>query len=113
MAIYMVKAGRRFGGDNQYGPGDKVELSPQEAAGFLDKLSGPLAEEVAEPDAGGGTNPPAGDLSWGDLAAKTVTALEAAGMTPATAKAASDDDLLAIEGIGPAALVAIRGAFAS
>ena len=105
MATYMVKAGRRFGAENQYGPGDKVELSPQEAAGFLDKLSGPLAEEVAEPDAG--------DLSWGDLAAKTVAALEAAGMTPATAKAASDDDLLAIEGIGPAALVAIRGAFAS
>lgn len=112
MAIYMVKAGRRFGIENQHGPGDKVELSPQEAAGFLDKLSGPLAEEVALRQAQGADGEPV-EPSWGDLAAKTVAALEAAGMTPATAKAASDDDLLAIEGIGPAALVAIRGAFAS
>lgn len=35
---YRVKAGRMHGAFNQYGPGDIVELTEDEAGGFLDKL---------------------------------------------------------------------------
>lgn len=38
MALYKVRPGRRHGKDNEYGPGDVVEMTEQEAAGFLDKL---------------------------------------------------------------------------
>ncbi len=35
---YRVRPGYRHGTQNQYGPGDVVELTEVEAAGFLDKL---------------------------------------------------------------------------
>ena len=35
---YRVRAGVRFGKLKQYGPGDVVEMTAEEAAGFLDKL---------------------------------------------------------------------------
>lgn len=38
MPKYRVKTGFRHGNLNQYGPGDVVELTEEEAAGFLDKL---------------------------------------------------------------------------
>lgn len=43
---YRVRPGYRHGAQKQYGPGDVVELTEQEAAGFLDKLE-PLAETAA------------------------------------------------------------------
>ena len=46
MAIYRVKEGRRFGAGKQYGPGDLVELSEDEAAAF-----GDLVDPVSEADA--------------------------------------------------------------
>lgn len=46
MAIYRVKVDRRFGAGKQYGPGDLVELSEDEAAAFVD-----LVEPVSEADA--------------------------------------------------------------
>lgn len=46
MAIYRVKVDRRFGAGKQYGPGDLVELSEDEAAAF-----GDLVEPVDEADA--------------------------------------------------------------
>ena len=97
MAEYRVRSGMAFGASNQYGPGDKVFLSPEEAAGFLDKL------EAVEP--GGEDASP-----WGDLAANVVKALEAAGLAPDAVLAMDDDALLAVKGIGPATLGAIRAA---
>lgn len=38
MPTYRVKPGYRHGARKQHGPGDTVELSAAEAAGFLDKL---------------------------------------------------------------------------
>lgn len=45
MPSYRVRPGVRFGAAKQHGPGDVVELSEEEAKGFLDKL-----ELVREPD---------------------------------------------------------------
>lgn len=36
--LYRVRPGFRHGKDKQFGPGDTVELTAEEAAGFLDKL---------------------------------------------------------------------------
>jgi len=47
---YRVKPGFRHGAEKQYGPGDIVELSEEEAVGFLDKLE-PVQEEPEEPAA--------------------------------------------------------------
>jgi len=38
MAKYRVKPGFRHGAGKRFGPGEIVELSPQDAEGFLDKL---------------------------------------------------------------------------
>jgi hypothetical protein len=38
MAKYRVKPRVAYGPRNEYKPGDIVELTPEEAAGFLDKL---------------------------------------------------------------------------
>ena len=46
MPAYRVKPGYRFGVNNRYGPGDVIELTKQEAAGFSDKL------ELVESSAG-------------------------------------------------------------
>lgn len=61
--FYRVKDGVRHGADNQYGPGDIVELRPEEASGLLDKLE--LVEGGQEPtepptetDETGPTEPP-------------------------------------------------------
>lgn len=98
MAEYLVRPGMSFGASAQYGPGDKFFLSPEEAQGFLDKL-----ELVADGEDGQ-------DSPWGTLGATVVKALEAAGLTPDGVRAMGDEDLLAVKGVGPAALVAIRAA---
>lgn len=61
--FYRVKDGVRHGANNQYGPGDIVELTPEEANGLLDKLE--LVEGGQEPteppsetDEAGPTEPP-------------------------------------------------------
>lgn len=46
---YRVKPGFRHGRDNEYGPGDTVELTEREASGFLDKLE--LVEGAPKPAA--------------------------------------------------------------
>lgn len=48
---YTVKPGRKFGKNKEFKPGDVVELTPEEAAGFLDKLT-PVADPVAVEDPG-------------------------------------------------------------
>jgi hypothetical protein len=69
MAKYRVKPGCHHGswiaeGVHQYGPGDIVELDPEAAAGFLDKL-----ELVEEPPA-----LPAPDAARADAARKDAAA---------------------------------------
>lgn len=116
MATYRVKPGYRHGKDGQYGPGDNIELSVEEAAGFLDKL------ELVEASAGSATGNEQGQQPlpddklnsiepWRGLDAKVVLLLEAATITPAMMTSMSDDELLAVAGIGPASLTKIRAAF--
>ncbi len=56
MARWKVRPGCRFGARNQYGPGDQVDLTMNEAAGFADKLEPVVAhdeiadKELAAPD---------------------------------------------------------------
>lgn len=53
---YRVRAGFRHGARREFGPGDVLELTEQEAAGFLDKLEpvddddAPAAPEIVAPD---------------------------------------------------------------
>lgn len=116
MVTFRVKPGYRFGQNNQYGPGDNIELSVEEASGFLDKL-----ELVAEPaeatdDDPASTGSAGGDdlntiEPWRGLDAKVVLALEAGGVTPAMVPTLGDDELLSVAGIGAASLAKIRAAF--
>lgn len=115
MPIYQVRPGMRFGANNQYSSGDKVKLSVEEAAGFLDKLE--LVEEAETTGEPGndGNQPGADDLGqivpWNGLDPKLVVMLEEAGITEAMVPTMTDDELTAIDGIGPKALEKIRSAF--
>ena len=108
MALWRVRPGYSFGAENQHGPGDLVKLSVAEAAGFADKLEpAPDAELPATPDG----DLPAPWLDFGDLAKhlNMIRLLIANGYaTPQAVQAASDEKLLAIKGIGPKALGALR-----
>ena len=46
---YRVKPGQTFGVRSDYGPGDMVQLTEREAAGFLDKLELVDAASVEQP----------------------------------------------------------------
>jgi hypothetical protein len=83
-------------------------LALQEAAGLKEAIP-PVWERVATTSA---TNEPvaAVKVEWGDLDHLTVAVLEGAGFTPATTKAAADDALLAISGVGASRLNKIREA---
>lgn len=118
MATYRVRPGFRFGGFNQLGPGALVELSEFEAGGFLDKLepadSSPTTAEpitISGSAVVGGDALPADWLDFGDLSKhmNVVRLLVANGYdTPASVQMASDEELIAIKGIGPKALGALR-----
>lgn len=115
MPIYQVRPGMRFGASNQYSSGDKVKLSPEEAAGFLDKLE--LVEETkATDDSGSNDNQPGSDdlaqiVPWNGLDPKLVALLEEAGVTEEMVPTITDEELTSIDGIGPKALEKIRSAF--
>lgn len=47
MPKYVVRPGNRFGAENQYGPGDVVELTEREYRGLEDKLVPVLAASPA------------------------------------------------------------------
>lgn len=49
MTAYRVKPGFTFGAQSQHKPGDVVELTKEEAAGFLDKLE-IVESSVSKPD---------------------------------------------------------------
>lgn len=162
MPTYRVKPGHRFGVGKAKGPGDLVELTTAEAAGFLDKLElvevtkdepkpGDLAVvggEAGTPAGAPGIGAPADKPSTpgGDGAAPvanpahasvlaprddenqapaldlpTLWATQAPGLNPrvvevmlkhqlapAVVAGMSDDALLALDGIGPSTLRALR-----
>lgn len=123
MSLYRVRPGFTFGAFNQHGPGALVELSEFEAGGFLDKLepagSGPPTVEPVTISGsavvGGDALPPIW-LDFGDLSKhmNMVRLLIVNGYgTPAAVQMASDDELLAIKGIGPKALGALRAVLGS
>lgn len=118
---YKVKPGFRFGNRKQYGEGDIVHLSEQEAAGFLDKLEpvpdaptmlivnpapfpAPAPAPILVPDAWA-------HIDFGDLSKSLhmISLLVEAGFTtPDHVRGANDDELLAIKGIGGKSLAVLR-----
>jgi DNA-directed RNA polymerase alpha subunit len=110
MPTYQVKAGYHFGSHRQLRAGDVVELEEEEALAFLDKLE--LATETGGRELV--TSAPdqfateADDLPEGfPLREKLI----AAGFFTLTAVlVASDEELLAVKGIGAASLKEIREA---
>lgn len=122
MALWRVRPGFTFGAFNQHGPGALVELSEFEAGGFLDKLepadSSPPPDEpmTISGSAVVGGKLPVDWFDFGDLSKhmNMVGLLVANGYdTPASVQMASDDELLAIKGIGPKALSALRAVLGS
>lgn len=65
---YRVKPGRMHGAFNQHGPGSIVELTEDEAGGFLDKLELVRDDDVSE-------NPAYGE-AFAHLNSLTVTQLK-------------------------------------
>ena len=122
MATWRVRPGFTFGAFNQFGPGALVELSEFEAGGFLDKLEPVTPAPVAEPVTISGSAVVGGDalppiwLDFGDLSRhmNMVRILIANGYdTPTAVQMASDEELIAIKGIGPKALGALRAVLGS
>lgn len=98
---YVVRPGFTHGANEQYGPGDIVELTVQEYRGFEDKLA-----PIEEVDL---VNPVQPTPSALKLSAAERKALAAAGLdTDEKITAASDEELLAIDGIGPKSVDKIR-----
>lgn len=61
MPRYRVRPGKRHGAFKQYGPGDIVEMSEQEAHGFRDKLERVVEDEVTGEIPQSPVPPPAND----------------------------------------------------
>lgn len=110
MPTYRVKPGYRHGISRVYGPGDAVELTEVEAAGFLDKLE--LVEGLAvSPGKLRNEIEPTPLASLDGLDRDILDILADADITTVEKVMALDDEvLLAIHNIGPARLKAIREA---
>jgi len=108
MAQYRVKPGVRFGASDQHAPGDIVDLSEQEAAGFADKLA--LVREPATPPRLPEALTPISEAQGSLPPAIEAALLEAGLATVEQVRATSDAGLLALPGIGRAALKKIREA---
>lgn len=96
---YIVRPGRHFGKAWEYGPGDKVLLTQREAAPLIGRVIDEI-EVIPEPEVGGFT----------ELPDRVVLALASAGIDAADLPDMSDDEIVAIDGIGPSMLVKIREA---
>jgi hypothetical protein len=107
----MVKPGQRFGAFNQYAPGDIVEMSETEAAGFADKLAPAPAAPAAQPAPVEQPAPPELIAALDGLPEGALEALLAGGfVTVNQVRHAPDAALLALPGIGRATLRKIREA---
>lgn len=102
MPQYKVKPDVRHGVAGRYGPGDIIELAERDAAPFSDKL------ELDDPEA-------ELEVELSPLArfrifdARILKLLEGAGLeTLSDVADATDDELLAIDGIGQLTLARIR-----
>ena len=109
MRQYTVRPGYTFGNRGQYQPGDVVEMAEAEAAGFLDKLE--LVQMIEE-------GPMFGvEGQMATLKDSILSKLVDAGfLMDGMILSATDEELLAIDGIGEAALGTIRevvGAYAT
>lgn len=116
LKVYRVRDGFRFGMRKQYAPGDTLTLTEAEAAGFLDKLEA-IANAMDEaPGESAMQAAPLPDLPADWLAFEELgkhlhmvrLLVENGYATPDAVRMASDDDLLAIKGIGRKALSALR-----
>lgn len=125
---YRVKPGYRHGMNNEYGPGDIVELTDHEAAPLYFKLEAIRGEPAAmaalrqaqDTTQVGASEEPARQ-SWPEASGETdlerllgedlAAKLAAAGIdTLAEVRAASDKELEQIPGVGRATLKTIREA---
>lgn len=136
MPTYRVKPGHRFGVGKAKGPGDLVTMTTVEAGGFLDKLevvedepesavltvvggvvgdtSGTSPAPTPNDDSDADDTVPALDLSalWGaqapGLNPRVVEVMLKHQLAPAVVAGMSDEALLALDGIGPSTLRALR-----
>lgn len=107
MPTYRVKPGYKHGATNQYEPGDTVEMTEEEAAGFLDKL------ELVSGGKGKTAEKKAVRLDSLGLDTETLTALDTAGFVYVTDLPEKDSELETVKGITPSRLKAIRKATAA
>ena len=117
MADYVVRPGFRFGAMDQYGPGDIVQLTHEEATSFADKLevvaksTEVVAAQMEVTGEDEGLPGAWGDVSFDELSKHMamIRLLIAAGYdSPDSVRLASDADLLAVKGIGKRSLGALR-----
>ena len=105
--LYRVRPGRLFGARKDIVEGDAIELTEAEASPFLDKLERVEADDEPRTDERASDGP-----LFHSLSSKHLIALQEAGFfTDELIQEASDDELLAVDGIGPAALTQIRGLY--
>jgi hypothetical protein len=113
LKVYQVRDGFRFGMRKQYAPGDTLTLTEGEAAGFLDKLEAiaNAMDEAAQEPGASFSDIPSDWLAFEELGKHLHMVrllVENGYATPDAVRMASDDDLLAIKGIGRKALGALR-----
>lgn len=102
---YVVRPGFTHGFREQYKPGDVVELSDEEYVGLEDKLVLVTNANAVE-SATGEPNTPVSDLKITDGERKVLS--DAGFVTDAHILGLTDEQILAIDGIGPVALKKIR-----
>jgi hypothetical protein len=108
--LYKVREGKRFGAFDQYESGDTVVLDELAAVPFLDKLE-PVTPATAAGEAQANPAPVNSDTLPSGF--PHATKLAASGYTTVTAvREATDAQLIALKGIGKAAVVEIREALA-
>jgi len=105
MPTYEVRQGVTFGWDSGHIPGDHVEMSEGDAAPFLDKLS-----MVATDDREVFDSPIPLEI-FPELSDHVLDSLKAAGITLDALPFTSDDEIAAIDGLGPSALAKIRNLY--
>ena len=125
---YRVKPGQTFGVRADYGPGDIVELTEREATGLLDKLEpveanaeqpgkklvttvAPEVDDQSEEQAEESDDEP-DDQRYLTLPGSVIVALQDGGyFEDDVIRGATDDELLALDGVGPGTLRKIRALY--
>lgn len=102
MPFYKVRPGYEWG-INHLPSGTVIKLTEHEAAGLGFKLERVDERLVTNPadETGAGE-------AWGTVPERVVDVLESAGLTPELVANMTDDELLAVDKIGPSTVNAIR-----